>query len=148
MSPLETPGHGGPPLWVWRVLIALTFAVVVIVGIGLIINTGRSRTIVSQVRDLVVATQRSQARLDCRSEYNAIRQSVVDQATAVSRQANIDFAGYLLGRPDSTEAVILKDRDDLITANDAVLALPMLPEMVDKGFSLDGARHPPCPKVK
>lgn len=148
MSPLETPGHAGPPLWVWRALIGLTFFVTVSVGVVLVINTRRSGNIVSQVRDLVIATQRSQARTDCRSEYNAIRQSVIDQATAVSRQANIDFAGYLLGRPDSTEAVLLKDRADLVTSNDAVLALPMLPEMVDKGFSLNGTRHPPCPKVK
>lgn len=148
MSPLETPGHAGPPLWVWRVLIALTFLVVVVVGVGLIINTARSGRTVTQVRDLVVATQQAQARIDCRSEYNSVRQEVIDKATAISRQANIDFAGFLLGRPDSTEAVLLKDRVDLVAANDAVLALPTLPEMVEKGFSLDGARRPPCPVVK
>lgn len=148
MSPLETHTDGGPPLWVWRALVALTFLVVVVVGVVLVITTTRSTDVVSQVRDLVIATQRGQARIDCRSEYNAVRQEVIDKATAISRQANIDFAGFLLGRPDSTEAVLLKDRVDLVAANDAVLALPTLPEMVEKGFELGGVKHGPCPVVR
>lgn len=139
----------GPPAWVVKILVGLAFLVVLVVGVVLVIFTVRTTDVASQTRDLVITTQRAQARTDCRSEYNSARQEVQDRAIAISRQANIDFAGYLLGRPDSTEAVLLQDRADLVAANDAVLALPSLPDMVDKGYQLPGGmKHPPCPVVK
>lgn len=84
------------------------------------------------------------ARQDCARAYSSDRSAVVEKAQAIERQSNIDLAGYLLSAGVST-ATLTKDKADLEAANAAVLRLPTLASMVEDGYRLDGAKHPPCP---
>lgn len=136
-----------PPRWAMMLLAGAALLVVVAVGIYLTVTTANQQELIGQTRDVVVSVRRFEAHIDCSIGYGSIRQEAVDNADAVARQAEIDFAGYLLGNPSATTAVIIQDREDLATADARVLALPSRVEMVEKGFTLDGVDYPPCPTV-
>lgn len=98
----------------------------------------------------VQAAQRilaSNARADCKTEYNSIRTTVVERRNTVALSAQQDIIGYLLGTV-STEQ-LMANRKALDAANASVNALPTLIAMTEDGFKDEhGIAHPPCPTVK
>ncbi len=139
---------------VWWVRTALigsiltTVLVIALVGFHFTDSAKQSTTrtaaiAAAQAARRAVATN---ARSDCRSEYNAYRNSVIENRNTVAITAQQDVIGYLLGL-SSTEQ-LASNRAALSAANAAVAALPSLPDMTDNGYKdASGNVHPPCPKV-
>jgi hypothetical protein len=145
---LDDKVEGGPSSRVMGWLVGCAFVVLVIVGIVMIVQSVRTADVASQTRDLVRIQQEAQARADCRTAYNSARQVVLERAAADANDANLDFAGFLLGDPSTPASKLMDNRKTLDAANTAVKNLPTLDQMVDKGYRFDGEpAHPPCPKV-
>ncbi len=130
----------------WVIAIAV---VVVVVGVAaVLIFRFKDSAKQSTTQHGVDAITASIARQDCARVYSSDRGAVVEKAGAIERQSNIDFAGYLLSAPGISTDTLQKNQADLEAANKAVLALPLLSDMVDRGYTLNGVHHPPCPMVK
>lgn len=132
--------------WLIRIVAVVVVLTFVVAGASLLYrfsDAAKQSTAVRAVRVSAMAAKRA----DCRTAYNSDRSAVIEYANTVERQANLDFAGYLLGDPTSTTDKLIANRKSLDAANAAVLKLPTLSEMVDHGYTLNGVTHPACPKV-
>ncbi len=132
------------------ILSSIATLIVVLVLAGFRFSDSAKQTTTQQAaRAAATAARRSvasNARADCKTEYNAYRTGVIEQRNTVAITAQQDVIGYLLGL-SSTEQ-LAANRAALSTANAAVAALPSLPDMTDNGYKdASGTVHPPCPKV-
>lgn len=129
-------------------------AAVVLSGLTLIVSLGLTALRYSDAAKQSTAAQASNRvlqsadRADCRANYNTSLTDVIRARDAVSAQAQLDLAAYLLGNPASDSSKLAQDRLTLQNANNAVLALPRLGDAIQSGFVLNGVRYPPCPKVR
>lgn len=135
-----------PPRWLWYVFALAVVTVVVGVGVFIIATSLRSNSLASEARDLTRAVRSAQLSSECRAQYESARHGVIEHATALALTSNIHFAGFLLGDPMSGVAVLAQDKENLEKANQAVIDLPSLEEMMRSGYQFAGEpRHPPCP---
>lgn len=95
----------------------------------------------------VEAVVQSAKRADCRTQYNSDRSQVLEHAAIVERENVATFGSYLLGQGVTVDE-LAKNKAALDDANKAVAGLPALNNMVDKGYTLNGVKHPPCPVVR
>jgi uncharacterized membrane protein len=128
------------------VKLVLLVVIVTAVGVGASLwfrfSDSAKQSTTQQAANSILA---SIERQDCSRSYSSDRTEITEKAAALERQSNIDFAGYLLSAPGISTATLQTNKAALEKANDAVLALPTLADMVDHGYTLNGVSHPPCP---
>lgn len=133
----------------------LVLVVVVLIGtvVGVIYSVrgqAKQETTKRAAESAAVAASRQltiSERQDCRSEYNSVRSTVVEDANTAAREVQGTIIGYLLGT-NGTDS-ITEARVKLAEVNARVTDLESLPDMVDHGWTdLDGVKYPPCPVVK
>lgn len=131
--------------WFQKIMVV---AVVAILGFSVVNLIQRASDSAKQSTTQKAATRSlsSAERADCRSEYNSIRQSVIEDAQAAQRESSATILGYLLSlkATEDVQASLTKLQAD----NDRVDGLKPLPDMVDNGFEVKGKTYPPCPVVK
>jgi len=109
---------------------------------------------VDDVREAVnvgrVATARvlaTNARADCKTEYNSLRNTAIEYRNSVAIAAQQDIIGYLLGLVPAER--LAANRQALTDANRAVEQFPTLAVMAEQGWiDMAGVTHPRCPTVK
>lgn len=146
LAPGETVRFG-PARWVWIVAATGLYLIVLAVGMLGLVKAGQGASRAGVARQLLEAQRAASARADCRTEYNAVLNESLKIRDNLAIQANIDFAGYLLGDPTTKEAKLLENRNLLQAAEKVVDEQPALAEAMRDGFSLRGVTYPPCPVV-
>lgn len=130
--------------WTHFLVPALVVMAIVVAGLGAWYARSGS-TAVDQVH-------LSRDRADCRTQYAAEMQNVVDARDDIALELSTTFERIQLevaqGQPSPTVAEIARMNDlsaQLTAARAKERALPDLDLAVEHGFTLDGHHYPPCP---